>query len=84
MKVVDFCHPSNISPTSTLEISSNTLAIVEAKYGPFLRRLTTDITNENINSAVDSWLYNPTSTEATYGPITAWNTASVESMEKCK
>jgi hypothetical protein len=63
---------------------STQLKNVELARDPLARRLTTDITNGNVQSAVDLWLSNPSTAQATYGPIAAWNTASVTDMSQCK
>jgi hypothetical protein len=39
-----------------------------------------DLWAGNIHNAVDGW-FSQASAEATYGPITAWNTAAVTSLE---
>ena len=44
---------------------------------------TVEITDEaSLQTAVASWCNNPTSAEATYGHIRAWNTGSVTSTHK--
>jgi hypothetical protein len=41
----------------------------------------TIVTNGTIHNAVNEWFSNQASAEATYGLITAWNTAAVTSLE---
>jgi len=40
----------------------------------------TSITTSNINAAVDAWIYNKTSANATYGDISGWDTGEVTSL----
>ena len=45
------------------------------------RRLTTDLTTENVHSAVDLFFSDPAAAQGTYGPIASWHTAAVTSFE---
>ena len=55
--------------------------VVELADDPLARRLTTELTTDNIHSAVASFFFNPTAAQGTYGPIASWHTAAVTSFE---
>jgi hypothetical protein len=78
-----FRNPSKISHTSTSDpklIRSSQLRTVESADDPLARRLTTDLTTENIHNAVALFFFDPTSAQGTYGPIASWHTAGVTSF----
>jgi len=45
------------------------------------RRLTTDLTTENVHNAVDLFFSDPAAAQGMYGPIASWHTAAVTSFE---
>ena len=55
--------------------------VVELADDPLARRLATDLTTDNVHSAVASFFSNPTAAQGTYGPIASWHTAAVTSFE---
>ena len=42
---------------------------------------TEPITNDNIQTAVDAWIYDSIDAESTYGPISDWDVSAVTDME---
>ena len=54
---------------------------MESAHDPLARRLTTDLTTENVHSAVDLFFPDPATAQGTYGPIASWHMAGVTSFE---